>query len=214
MWHIWIVYTILDVSALYLKRLCHNHVCLNRKRHVIFWCVDRWRHLCVTITINDRYFHPNVSIVPMGCTQPFQTDFNTGSEIKRLSIGWTRCPLCVAADTGFYPNLTPQYHAWPSLRGTEVLCEEKSPHVKMREHYDATIWSSHIDVPIDTCTDLDKSSWTFFSGAYFTILCCTETHHNLTGYLTIPLVLIVWISQTYAVASCINAHFCDVAYTL
>ena len=28
------------------------------------------------------------------------------------------------------------------------------------------------------------------------------------------MVLIVWISQTYAVASCVNAHFCDVAYTL
>ena len=40
------------------------------------------------------------------------------------------------------------------------------------------------------CTDLDKSYWTFISGAYFAILCCTKTYHNLTGYLTITLVLI------------------------
>ena len=39
------------------------------------------------------------------------------------------------------------------------------------------------------CTDLDKSSWTFLSGAYFTVLCCTETYHNLTRYFTITMVL-------------------------
>ena len=64
------------------------------------------------------------------------------------------------------------------------------------------------------CKDLDKSSWTFIWGAYFTILCCTKTYHDLTGYSTITLGLIFWISQTYAVASCISAHFCDVAYAL
>ena len=64
------------------------------------------------------------------------------------------------------------------------------------------------------CTDLAKSSWTFFSGAYFTILCCTETYHNFTTYFTTTLVLMFWISQAYAIASCISAYFCDVAYAL
>ena len=65
-----------------------------------------------------------------------------------------------------------------------------------------------------TRTDLDKSSWIFFSGAYVTILCCTETYHNLTRYFTTTLVLMFWISQAYAIASCTSAHFCDVAYAL
>ena len=64
------------------------------------------------------------------------------------------------------------------------------------------------------CTDLDKSSWTFFLGAYFTLLCCTKTYHNLTRYFTTTLVLMFWMSQAYAIASCISAHFCDVAYAL
>ena len=66
------------------------------------------------------------------------------------------------------------------------------------------------------CTDFDKSSWTFFPGAYFTILCCTETYHNLVGYYTITLVFIVWISHTYmyGIALCISAHLCDIAYHL
>ena len=66
----------------------------------------------------------------------------------------------------------------------------------------------------EVCTDLAKSSWTFFSGAYFTILCCTETYHNFTTYFTTTLVLMFWISQAYAIASCISAYFCDVAYAL
>ena len=74
------------------------------------------------------------------------------------------------------------------------------------------LWDSTVTVLL--CTDLDKSSWTFFWGFYFTILCCTETYHYLTRYFTTTLVLMFWISQAYAITSCISAHFCDVAYAL
>ena len=43
--------------------------------------------------------------------------------------------------------------------------------------------------------DLDKSSRTFYSGAYFTILCLTETYHNFAGCQTKTLVFILWVSS-------------------
>ena len=78
-----------------------------------------------------------------------------------------------------------------------------------------------IDIGVDNLkfspdrTDFDKISWTISPSAYFATLYNTQTsNNNVAGLLTMTLVFIFRIPQTYAIASCISAHFCDVACAL
>ena len=92
-----------------------------------------------------------------------------------------------------------------------VWWRQKTAELKIEVLYSFEIFQR---IHSSECTDLDNSSWTFYAGAYFTILCFIETYHNSTGYSTITLVFIFLISQTFAVSSCISAHFYEVVYAL
>ena len=60
---------------------------------------------------------------------------------------------------------------WCSCDGTVMYgAQRQDQRVPMIENH----YKREPRVHFMRCIDLDKSTWTFFSGVYFTILCCTE----------------------------------------
>ena len=48
-------------------------------------------------------------------------------------MGWIRYPLFASTDTGIYPHLASQYHAWPSVaRGIAMLRVDKFPYPRQQ----------------------------------------------------------------------------------